>query len=83
MSSPIMIENQNVENVSIYMNDYFPGMALSWYWGLTNIPINGLYILQTNNDDKNLFNTSEYMYILHNIIDPSFIHQFHPFMSLN
>ena len=46
------IENQNAENVSIYMNDYFPGMPLSWYWGLTNIPINGLYILQTNNDDK-------------------------------
>jgi hypothetical protein len=46
------IENQNSENVSIYMNDYFPGMALSWYWGFTNTPINGLYILQTNNDDK-------------------------------
>ena len=29
------IENQNAENVSIYMNDYFPGMALSWYWDLT------------------------------------------------
>ena len=35
-----------------YINDYFPGMTLSWYWGLTSILMNGLYILQTNNDDK-------------------------------
>ena len=27
-------------------------MTLSWYWGLTSILMNGLYILQTNNDDN-------------------------------
>jgi hypothetical protein len=38
-----------------YINDYFPGMALSWYWGLTIVCQsmgNKLYkqIMMTNTD---------------------------------
>ena len=38
------------------MNDYFPGMALSWYWGLTSIPNQSMgytfykQIMMTNTD---------------------------------
>jgi hypothetical protein len=53
-----------------YINDYFPGMALSWYWGLNSILMNMGYtfykqIMMTNTDiDIGRIVSHHYLYFL-------------------